>query len=129
MSKSRAVELGNFKNALSNPATAPFKPDEIPIFSFNQFLNNDLVFSPVIETSGTADGLTAARLKSSEKKKAKSKTLSGRLSKKPRGKTLRAPMFPFVTIKLIRPGKQKVRVPVNAVESTSSKRMHQSSLN
>lgn len=51
------------------------------------------------------------------------------LSKKPGKKALTAPITLFVTIKLIRLGKQRVKVPVNAVQSIHLKHMCQSSLN
>lgn len=69
LSNSRVVKLGTLKDIFSNAATVPLEPDETLTFSFNQFLYNDPAFGPVPETLGTADGLTAARLKSFEKKK------------------------------------------------------------
>ena len=129
LSNSRAVELGIFKDVFSNPATAPLEPDKTPTFSSNQLFNNDPTLGPVPKTPGTADGLTATKLKSSEKKNAKGKTLSGRFSKKPGRKALRVPTSLLVAMELIRPGKLRVRVPANAVESTLFKRIRQSSLN
>lgn len=85
LSDSKAVESGIFKDVLSDPATAPFEPHETSIFFFNQLFDNNSALSLVLETFGIANGLIATRLKSSEKKRAKGKTLSGRLSKK-RGK-------------------------------------------
>lgn len=119
LSNNRAVELGTFKDVLSNPATAPLEPDKTPTFSSNQLRDNDPALGPVSKTLSTADGLTAARLKSSEKKKAKGKTLSGRLSKKPGGKAPRVPTHSPVAMELIRPGKRSVKVPTNAVETLS----------
>ena len=129
LSNSRAVELGTFKDIFSDPATAPLKSDETSTFSSNQLLDNDPTLGPVPKTPGTVDGLIAARLKSSEKKKAKGKTLSRRLSKEPGRKAPRVPTSSLVVMELIRPGKQRVRVPANLVESTPPKRMRQSSLN
>lgn len=129
LSNSRAVELGTFKNVFSDLATAPFEPDETPTFSSNQLLDNNPALSPIPKTPGIVDGLTAARLKNFEKKKAKGKTLFRRLSKEPGRKAPRVPTLSFVVMELIRPGKQRVRVPANAVKSTLPKRMRQSSLN
>lgn len=98
-------------------------------FSFNQLLDNDPALGLILKTSGTADGLIAARLKSSEKKKAKGKTFSGRLNKEPREKAPRVPTPLLIVMELIRPGKRRVRVPANVVESTLPKRMRQSSFN
>lgn len=124
MSNNRAVELGIFKDVFTDLAITSLESDET-----NQFLDNDQVFSPVPETLSTADGLIATRLKSSKKKKVKSKTFFGHLSKKPRKKAPRAPMPPSIVMKLIKLGKERVRVPANAVKSTSSKRICQSSFN
>lgn len=129
MNNSRAVEFGTFKDVLSDLATAPLTPEKTPTFFSNQLLDNDPALGPVLVIFGIADDLIAARLKSSEKKKAKGKTLSKHLSKEPGVKAPRAPTPPLITIKLIRPGKRRVKVPANVVKSTLPKRMRQSSLN
>ena len=129
LSNSKAVELGTFKDIFFDPATAPLEPDETPTFSSNQLLDNDPAFGPDLKTPGTTDGLTTARLKSFEKKKAKGKPLSERVNKEPGGKAPRVPTFSLVAMELIRPGKQRIRVPANAVKSIPPKCMHQSSLN
>ena len=74
--------------------------------------------------------LATARLQNVGKKKAKGKaftkrlSLEGNLSKKtPRAHDSSTP--PLVAIKLIRLGKQKVKISANAVERTPSKQMRQ----
>lgn len=128
LSNSKAVELGTFKNVFSNPATAPLKPNKTFTFASNQFFDNDLTFGPVLETLDIANNLTTARLKTL-KKKAKSKILSRHFSKKLGGKAFRALMASPIAIKLIKPGKQRVRISANAIENTFSKRIHQLSFN
>lgn len=63
----------------------------------------------------------------SDKKKAKSQVLAGRLVAKgsTKTKTPREPTPLPVAMELIRPDKRRVRVPTNAVESTPLKRMHE----
>lgn len=127
ISNSRTAGLGTFKNVLSDPATTPLKFDKTPTSSSNQLSDDDLALGPVPETPGT-DGLVATRFKSSKKKKAKGKSFSGHLNKEPGKNTLRPPTPPPVAMKLIRPGKQRVRVSANTVESTPPKRMRQLSI-
>lgn len=110
--KNNASEIGTFKDILSNPPTGD--PDE----------------------PTPPKALAAARLKTVGTKKAKGQTLtSKRLSLKnslatqvptsPRPRPRRSPTPPLIAMELIRPGKRKVKVPANAVESTPSKRMRQ----
>lgn len=117
LSNSHAVEFGTFKDVLSDPATAP--PDNKTLFS------QELLGAP--SNSPPTDTLTVTRLQNSEKKKAKGQMISERLNTGKRsGKAPpKSPTPPPVAMELIRPGKQRVRVPANAVKSTSPKRMRQ----
>ena len=113
LNNSQAIEVGTFREILSDPPTAL---DE---------LTSD-TGDPSTPTAPLEAPLTGRRTLSN-KKKAKSQVLAGRLVAKgsTKTKTLREPTpFP-VAMKLIRPGKRRVRVPANAVESTPPKRMRE----
>ena len=108
LKNNNASEIGTFKDIFSDPSTGD--PDE-PTF---------------------LKALVAARLKTVGTKKAKGQKLtSKRLSLKnglaiqvptsPRLRPCKSPTPPLITMELIRPGKRKVKVPANAVESTPSK--------
>lgn len=112
LKNNNASEIGTFKDILLDPPTGD--PDE----------------------PTPPKALAAARLKTVGTKKAKGQTLtSKRLSLKnglaiqvptsPRPRPRRSPTPSLIAIELIRPGKRKVKVPVNAVKSTSSKQMQQ----
>lgn len=116
ISNSQAVEFDIFKDILSDLAITP--------------LNNETLFSqefllPDLSNSFFINTLTAIKLENSKKKKTKDQTFSGchdtvkRSGKAP----TKSSMPPPVAIKLIKPGKQKVQVPTNIVESTSLKHM------
>ena len=127
ISNNKAAGLGTFKDILSNLAIAPFELNETPISSSNQISNDDLAPSLALKTPSKND-LVAARFKNSKKKKAKDKSFSGRLNKRPRKNAFRPPTLLPVTIELIKPSKQRVRVPANEVESTPSKHIYQLSI-
>lgn len=112
LSNSRgAVEVGTFKDILSDPPTGddPQPPDEN---------------STPAQESPTAKTLRAANSSLLKKKKAKGKPAVDRLNASRRkSKEQRPPTPSPVAMKLIRPGKRRVRVPANAVGSTPTKRM------
>lgn len=97
LSNSYAVELGTFKNVLSDPATAP-PDDETPS-------SQELPSAP--SNSPPTDALIAARLQNSKKKKAKGQTISERLgtTKKSGNSLLKPSTPPPVAMELIRLGK------------------------
>ncbi len=111
LSNSRSMEFSTFKEILSDP----------PIGPGDDFRHDDS--SAQILESPTAEALTVAKLTGIEKKRAKEKTVVDRFS--PSKKKPRPPSPPSVAMKLIRPGKQKVKVLANTVESTPPKRMRQ----
>lgn len=108
MNSRQAVEVGTFRNILSNPPMATGEPKE-----------------PERENIGKnapQEALLAVRRTLSDKKKNKAQAMADRLLAK--GSSLKAPRQsrpptpPSVAMELIRPGKQRVRVLSNAVEST-----------
>lgn len=109
----RQVEVGAFRAVLSDPASSD--PPDLP---------------PTIQTpaSQTAKPIgRAVHQESQAQKKASKGRLADRFnaSKAPTRQAARTPTPPPVQMELIRPGKRKVRIPMNAVESTPPKRMRQ----
>lgn len=127
ISNCKAARLDTFKDVLSNPATAPFEPDKTPTSLSNQLLDDNLASSPAPKTFGI-NSLIAAKLKSSEKQKAKGKSLSRHPNKRLGKNALRLSTPLPVAMELIRLSKQRVKIPANAVENTLSKYMHQLSI-
>lgn len=117
LNNSQAIEPSTFKDILSDPL---MRDDPQSDDNTSAATNPTQVLESLI-----GEILATARLNVSKKKKAKRKTVVDQFSaskgfpKKPR----QAPMPSPVAIELIRPGKRKIRVSVNAVESTPSKRM------
>ena len=123
LSNSRVTKLSTFKDILSDLATAPLE-DKTSTFLFNQLFDNCLTpKTPLI------DGLAAASLKNSKKKRAKSQTLSGRLSKKFGKEVFKSSISLLVTMELIRSGKKRIKISANAVKSTTPKCMRQLTIN
>lgn len=118
LSNNYAVELDTFKDIPSDPAISPLD-NETP--SSQKFPGTSSNFLPT-------DALTTASLQNSKKKKAKGQTIFEKLSTaKESGNILsKLPTPPLIAIELIRPGRQKVQVPANAIESTLLKRMGES---
>ena len=111
MNNRQAVEVGTFKDILSDPPMATNETDE----------------GENAEKTAPNEVPLAVRRTLSDKKKNKAQALASRLiakgssSKAPRQSRPQTP--PPVAMELIRPGKRRVRVPSNAVESTPPKRM------
>lgn len=129
LSNSRTMEIGVFKEILSDPLTRSVPQDAesshahtrttlSPSNELNQRLSPNSSNNPV-------DVLTSARLSINQKKKATQLTLVDRLNGKPTSRRARTPTPPPVAIEQIRPDKRKVRVTANVVKNTPSKKMRQ----
>ena len=119
----RQVKIGAFQDILSDPPQAPsaLPHSDPPI--------------PVIPTAATQQSvhlMQVTGLQAQSKKRAAAKERASSFqSKLQKTSTLSASTFsrerdltpPPIQMELIRPGKQKVRIPANAVESSLSKRM------
>lgn len=130
MSNSRGV--GAFKEILSDPPTGPEASGnavaDLPGPESSDNSNSPDSLSQRPGDKYTPKGLLAinVRLSNSPKKKATQQTLLGRLkSKASTSKRGWTPTPPPAAMELIRPGKRKVRVTANAVESTPTKRLRQ----
>lgn len=111
LNNSQAIEVGTFREILSDPPTA-----------LNEPTSN--IGDPSTPTAPLEAPLTGRRTLS-DKKQVKSQALAGRLVAKgsTKTKTPREPTPPPVAMELIQPGKQRVRIPANAVENTPPKQM------
>lgn len=111
LNNSQAIEVGTFREIFSDPPTALDEPRG----------NTGEPSTP----TAPLEALLTGKRPFSDKKKAKSQALARGLVAKgsTKTKTPREPTSPSVAIELIRPGKQRVRVPANAVESTLLKRI------
>lgn len=117
------ARLGSFKDILSDPPVG----DE-PSQPSNAQPSNDQGSAEDSQPPPTGTPHIAARLKNEQKKKATNRLLSdrvnrGRVSAQKENARIRTPSP--VAMELIRPGKRKVRIPPNAVESTPRKRMRE----
>lgn len=119
------TKLGAFKEILSDPPTGN-EFSHLPDTS-----NNDLPTRNPSVLSSNAPHI-AARIKNAQKKKSMGQMLANRVNcgnaptqAKENTRRLRAPTPPPVSMELIRPGKRKVQIPANAVESTPQKCMRQ----
>lgn len=117
------ARLGSFKDILSDPPMG----DE-PSQPSNAQPSNDQGSAEDSQPPPTGTPHITARLKNVQKKKATNRLLSdrvnrGRVSAQKGNARTRTPSP--VAMELIRPGKRKVRIPPNAVESTPRKRMRE----
>lgn len=116
----RRLENGTFQDHLSDPSETPHSPTSTALPS------SDLLtpVRPTAATQQSVQSMQAIALQTQSKKRAATKArgsnLRNRLEKS--SATASPPSLP-VQMELIRPGKRKVKVPANAVESTPSKRM------
>lgn len=117
LSNSYSVELGIFKDVLSDLAIA--LPDNKT--------SSSQEFSGVLFNSLPTGALTVARFQNFDKKKAKSRTISGRLSivKRFRNTLPKPSTSSLVIMELIRLDKQTVQVSANIVESTLPKHIRE----
>ena len=112
------MEIGAFKEILSDPATGP-EPQDVATTNPGSFysdavlanaasISNKSIQAPDAEESPT-NILTTARLSINKKMKAISQTLVGRLkSKSLLSKRAGTPTLLLIAMELIRPSKQKV---------------------
>lgn len=105
----RQMAVGAFKDILLNPHTeASSEPVEIP---------------PVIHTPASMQAITSMQMGSQISKANKQAVGTKKTNNLLKRSRLRSLTPPPVQMELIRPGKRKVRIPPNAVESTPPKRM------
>lgn len=105
------AQVGAFRGVLSDSASSD--PPELP---------------PTIQTPAFQNAKAtgrAARQDLQAKKKASKDRLADRLNAARATRSARTPSPPPIQMELIRPGKRKVRIPMNAVESTPPERMRQ----
>ena len=105
------AQVGAFRGVLSDPASSD--PPELP---------------PSIQTPAFQNAKAtgrAARQDLQIKEKASNDRLADRLNAARATRSARTPSPPPIQMELIRPGKRKVRIRMNAVESTPPKRMRQ----
>lgn len=117
----RQVEIGIFQDHLSDPFETPHSPTATVLPSSDSLTP----IRPSAATQQSVQSMQAIALQNQSKKRAAAKARGSNLRNRLRksSATTADPPSPPVQMELIWPGKRRVKVPANAVESTPSKRM------